>query len=158
MGFLPVNLTLINIHVHRTLTEPQREPKRAMTKPSLCQVILLLRLSFVTLSRAQYGGGRSKSSSSISRSTSSLATTGSASSAIQTVDVGEDGFVYTPDTHHAGPGDKIESYFYPGNHSVAQASFDNPHHPMSDTSFFSRFVPSSDEAVCQVFSNITTCG
>lgn len=67
------------------------------------------------------------------------------------VDAGEDGVVYTSNTLHIALGDKVEFHFYPGNHSVAQAAFDNPCHLLSDTSLFSGFVsPSSDESVRQL--------
>jgi plastocyanin len=68
---------------------------------------------------------------------------GSASSATQTVDVGETGFVFNPDTIHVPSGGVVEFQFYPGDHSVAQAAFNNPCHPMSDTSFFSGFMASA---------------
>ncbi|KAJ5109668.1 cupredoxin [Penicillium argentinense] len=69
------------------------------------------------------------------------------SSNIHKVDVGEDGLTFDPDTLHVSPGGKVEFHFYPGNHSVAQAAFDNPCHPMSTSSFFSGFhAPTHDES------------
>jgi plastocyanin len=77
--------------------------------------------------------------------TASPTTSASASVATQMVDVGEDGFVFNPDTIHVASGGKVEFKFYPGNHSVAQAAFNNPCHPISDTSFFSGFMPSAND-------------
>lgn len=117
--------------------------------------ILLFCLSLATLSGAQYGDDGDDSSSSLSKSTSSATTTASASSATHTVDVGEEGLVFEPDSLRAGPGDKIEFHFYPGGHSVVQAAFDNPCRPMSDTSFYSGTVStSSDESVCRSSASI----
>lgn len=74
-------------------------------------------------------------------------TTVSASSSIHTVDVGEGGFTFNPDTLTVSPGGKVEFHFYPQNHSVAQASFDNPCHPMNTSSFSSGFVSTTKESV-----------
>lgn len=69
------------------------------------------------------------------------ATSGAAKS-IQTVTVGQGGFNYNPDTVTVAPGGQVVFHFLPGNHSVAEAAFDNPCHPRSETSFFSGFFPS----------------
>ncbi|KAJ5606612.1 hypothetical protein N7510_009393 [Penicillium lagena] len=61
------------------------------------------------------------------------------------VDVGEDGFTFDPDTIHVPSGGVVEFHFYPGDHSVVQAAFNNPCHPMSDTSFFSGFMASAHD-------------
>lgn len=119
-----------------------------MFKQSLC-TLLLSCLPLVALSEAQYGGGGGGDSATTTTSAEMATETASSSSGIHTVDVGEDGFVFTPDSLNVAPGGKVEFHFYPGNHSVAQASFDNPCHPMSNDAFFSGFVsPSNGESVC----------
>lgn len=68
---------------------------------------------------------------------------------IQSVNVGKSGLTFDPDTLNVAAGDKVEFHFFPGDHSVTQASFDNPCHPLNSSSFFSGFVsPSSGESVC----------
>lgn len=100
-------------------------------------------LLWLPLVSAQYGGDAT--SSNTMETTASPTTTGSASSATQMVDVGEDGFTFDPDTIHIASGGVVEFHFYPGDHSVVQAAFDNPCHPMSDTSFFSGFMASAND-------------
>ncbi|KAJ5151308.1 Cupredoxin [Penicillium canariense] len=111
-----------------------------MVMYSLYTVVLL----WSSFTLAQYGGyGDTAGSSTRSTATTSSAKS-SASSATQTVDVGENSLVFDPDTIHVAPGGKVEFHFYPGNHSVVQASFDNPCHPLSETSFFSGFFPATN--------------
>jgi plastocyanin len=57
--------------------------------------------------------------------------------------VGGSSFTFSPDTLTISPGSKVEFHFQPGDHSVTQASFANPCHPISDTGIFSGFVPGS---------------
>lgn len=103
-------------------------------------------LLWLPLVDAQYGGGGGSSSTTITTTTTpaSSTTSGSASSTIQSVDVGKSGFTFNPDTIHIPVGGVVEFHFYPGDHSVAQAAFNNPCHPMSDTSFFSGFMASAN--------------
>lgn len=89
---------------------------------------------------AQYGGASSDTTTATASSTES----GSASSTTQSVDVGKSGFTFDPDTIHVPAGGVVEFHFYPGDHSVAQAAFNNPCHPISDTGFFSGFMASAD--------------
>ncbi|KAG2418383.1 hypothetical protein HFD88_001484 [Aspergillus terreus] len=112
--------------------------------------IVYIGLMQLQLAGAQSGTTTSETSSSMGTATPS---------AVQTVDVGEHGFSFDPDTLQVAPGGKVEFHFYPGNHSVAQASFDRPCHPMSDSSFFSGFVaPTNGESdtVFTVTVNDTT--
>ncbi|KAF2281122.1 uncharacterized protein EI97DRAFT_362351, partial [Westerdykella ornata] len=51
------------------------------------------------------------------------------------VAVGKDGLRFTPDTISAKPGDRITFEFYPKNHTVAQAAFDNPCNPINGSIF-----------------------
>ncbi|KAE8330927.1 Cupredoxin [Aspergillus sergii] len=89
----------------------------------------------------------STTTSDTSSSTTSISIGTASPSAVQTVDVGEHGFSFDPDTLKVDPGGKVEFHFYPGNHSVAQASFSNPCHPMNDSSFFSGFIaPATGES------------
>lgn len=70
--------------------------------------------------------------------------TGSPAGSTQTVAVGKDGLVFTPDTIHAKTGDEIVFEFYPKNHAVVQADFKNPCNPSaSGLGIFSGFVPSA---------------
>lgn len=108
-----------------------------MIKPSFFTLILL----FLSLVGAQDGGG----SSDTTTATASSTTSGSASSTTQSVDVGEDGFTFNPDTIHIPAGGVVEFQFYPGDHSVAQAAFNKPCHPLSDSSFFSGFMASAND-------------
>lgn len=107
-----------------------------MIKSSLLYALILV---WFPLVRAQYGG-----STDTTRSTVSSTTSASPSGATQTVDAGKHGLSFEPDTLNVAPGGQVEFHFFPGNHSVARASFDNPCHPMSDTSFFSGFMPSTN--------------
>ncbi|KAJ5212681.1 Cupredoxin [Penicillium cinerascens] len=71
----------------------------------------------------------------------------SSSGSIQSINVGKAGLTFDPDTLNVAAGDKVEFHFFPGDHSVTQASFDNPCHPLNSSSFFSGFVaPSSGES------------
>ncbi|KAF9732770.1 hypothetical protein PMIN06_012066 [Paraphaeosphaeria minitans] len=70
--------------------------------------------------------------------------TGSPAASTQTVAVGKDGLVFTPDTIHAKSGDEIVFEFYPKNHAVVQADFNNPCNPSaSGLGISSGFVPSA---------------
>lgn len=104
---------------------------------------LLAGLPFIN---AQYGNSNDNSmTTTVSSTTSSTAV--SASSTVHKIDVGEDGFTFSPNTLTVSPGEKVEFHFYPQNHSVIQASFDNPCHPINDSSFSSGFVPTTKESV-----------
>lgn len=110
-------------------------------KASLCTFALLC----LPLVGAQYGGGGGSSSSNKDTSTTASSTaSGPASSTTQSVDVGESGFVFKPDTINVPAGGVVEFHFYPGDHSVVQAAFNNPCHPLSDTSFFSGFMANAN--------------
>ena len=100
---------------------------------------LFLILFFLPAIHAQYGNGPS-SSTETTMDTSASPTPTSSSGAVHTVDVGEDGFTYDPDTVTAAAGDKVEFHFYPGDHSVVQAAFANPCEPLNDSSVFSGFM------------------
>ena len=67
-----------------------------------------------------------------------------------TVDVGANGFVFSPDTVTANAGDVIEFVISSG-HSVAQSSFDNPCHPISAAAIYSGFT--SNGAIFSVTVN-----
>ncbi|KAI9772615.1 MAG: hypothetical protein M1839_002428 [Geoglossum umbratile] len=71
--------------------------------------------------------------------------------AIVSVDVGENGLVYTPDTITAAMGDQVQFTFYPQNHSVIQAAFSSPCNPLAG-GIFSGFVPVSSGQSSQVFA------
>jgi plastocyanin len=66
------------------------------------------------------------------------------SGAVHTVDVGEHGLTFDPDTLTVSPGSKVEFHFYPSSHSVAQAAFSKPCHPLNESSFYSGTIPATD--------------
>ncbi|KAJ5633460.1 hypothetical protein N7490_009799 [Penicillium lividum] len=73
---------------------------------------LILVLFWLSGINAQYGGGQSSTtttstSSSVTKSSSSSAQ--SATDSAQSVDVGKDGFTFSPNTLTASAGDKIEN-------------------------------------------------
>lgn len=100
-------------------------------------------LCLFTLVGAQYGNPGNSGTSTVTSSSPPSSTTTSAT-AVQTITVGASGLSFSPDTLTVSPGGKVEFHFQSGNHSVAQASFANPCHPMSDTSFSSGFVSGSN--------------
>lgn len=109
--------------------------------------------------RAQYGGGGGTSMTTTTTSTTTTAATATAktsssSSAVQTINVGKSGLKFSPDTLNVAGGDKVEFHFFPGDHSVAQASFDNPCHPLSDSSFSSGFVTGSSNGSVRLVKTV----
>ncbi|KAF2791516.1 Cupredoxin [Melanomma pulvis-pyrius CBS 109.77] len=65
-------------------------------------------------------------------------------SPVQTVSVGKGGLIFTPDTIVAKVGEEITFQFFPKNHSVVQADFNNPCNPAAGLgSIFSGFIPSA---------------
>ncbi|RDW95364.1 hypothetical protein BP5796_01127 [Coleophoma crateriformis] len=87
--------------------------------------------SLLPVALCQYGGGGAGSS------TTATAAAAVASGSIQTVSVGEDGLVFTPNTLTAAVGSMVQFEFYPPSHSVAQSSFENPCAPLNSSAFFS---------------------
>jgi plastocyanin len=57
---------------------------------------------------------------------------------VHTVAVGQNGLTFTPDTVHANVGDDVVFQFFPKNHTVVQADFNNPCNP-SQNGIFSGF-------------------
>lgn len=98
--------------------------------PSFVYALAALPLAF-----AQYNYPAASSSASATH-------TIAAPSAIQTVSVGQNGLTFTPDTIHAKIGEQITFQFFPKNHSVVQADFNNPCNP-SAGGIFSGFVPTT---------------
>lgn len=76
----------------------------------------------------QYGSPKSDTSST-QTSSATTTTTGSAASESQTVQVGQGGFTFQPDTIIADKGDVINFVIHT-SHSVARSSFDNPCQPI----------------------------
>lgn len=105
---------------------------------------LYIFLMVLPLINAQYGNSNHASEG---MTTAASSTAASASTTVHKVDIGEDGFSFSPDTLDVSPGETVEFHFHPQNHSVAQASFDNPCHPANVSSFSSGFVPTSQESV-----------
>jgi len=74
------------------------------------------------------------------------ATSTSKAAATHTVNVGDGGFFFTPNTTYANAGDVVQFVFYPTNHSVVRAEYQFPCIPYEDTGlgkigFFSGFEP-----------------
>ncbi|KAJ5460176.1 uncharacterized protein N7458_001728 [Penicillium daleae] len=111
-----------------------------MIKASLYTFSLLC----LPLVGAQYGGGGSSTTTTATTSSTASSTASGSASATQSVNVGQNGFTYTPDTIHVPKGGVVEFHFYPGDHSVVEAAFNNPCHPLSDTSFFSGFMANAN--------------
>ncbi|EED17190.1 extracellular serine-rich protein, putative [Talaromyces stipitatus ATCC 10500] len=99
-------------------------------------------LCWVALVSAQYGNPGTTAKSATT--TSVVPSSTSSSTAVQTIAVGKNGFTFDPDTLTVSPGGKVEFHFYPGPHSVARASFENPCHPTIQTGIFSGSVPGSN--------------
>lgn len=100
------------------------------------------------LIHAQYGNGPSSSTETTqdtSTTSTPTPTSTSSSGAVHTVDVGEDGFTYNPDSLTAAAGDTVEFHFYPGDHSVVQAAFSGPCKPLNDSSVFSGFMAGTSD-------------
>lgn len=68
------------------------------------------------------------------------------------VDVGKSGFVFDPDTIDAQVGDIVNFHFYPGDHSVAQSTFEAPCQPSSPNAIFSGFINSGSGEAKTMFS------
>ncbi|OBT68574.1 hypothetical protein VE03_01712 [Pseudogymnoascus sp. 23342-1-I1] len=101
-------------------------------------------LPFLSVAAAQYGSsdyGSSSSDTTTTTSNSQAATdatsTTTNSTTVHKVLVGQTALTFSPWNVTAAVGDKVEFHFYPTTHSVAQAAFDAPCEPSSDTAFFS---------------------
>ncbi|KAJ6011762.1 hypothetical protein N7522_002117, partial [Penicillium canescens] len=121
------------------ILQKAKNTKIPLTATMLTAMIFLL--FALPFTNAQYGSNDASTTTSASSST-----TASASSSTHKVNVGEDGFTFNPDTLTVSPGEKVEFHFFPQNHSVAQASFDNPCHPMNTSGFSSGFIPTTTES------------
>jgi plastocyanin len=99
---------------------------------------------------AQYGdSGGTSMTTTATTATAAVTKSSSSSSSIQTVNVGKSGLKFSPNSLTVAAGDKVEFHFFPGDHSVEQASFTKPCHPLSNSSFSSGFVTGSiDGSVC----------
>ncbi|KIY02105.1 uncharacterized protein Z520_02243 [Fonsecaea multimorphosa CBS 102226] len=75
-----------------------------------------------------------------------------ASAAVFDVNVGQNGFTYSPDTVTAGMGDTVNFHFYPGEHTVTQSSFDSPCKPISGNAINSGVINSNSGQASQMFS------
>jgi len=72
-----------------------------------------------------------------------------ASAADHDIDVGEDGFTFSPSTISCSKGDTVTFHFYPGGHSVVSSGFDSP--CMSDGIISSGTVNSNSDESDMVF-------
>jgi plastocyanin len=93
-------------------------------------------------------------SSSSAGSSAAATTTSTGSSATHTVQVGADGFVFTPDSVVAAVGEIVEFHYTGSNlHDVVQGPFSSPCSDLS-TGIYSGYVSTSD--VFQVTINSTS--
>lgn len=67
------------------------------------------------------------------------------------IDVGANGFTFTPDSVTAKVNDILEFHFHPINHSVVMGDFANPCQPAKTNAFFSGFMPVSSGEGSEVF-------
>ncbi|KAL7792564.1 hypothetical protein V8C37DRAFT_379893 [Trichoderma ceciliae] len=67
------------------------------------------------------------------------------------IDVGENGFTFTPDSVTANVSDILEFHFHPQNHSVVMGDFENPCAPAKTGGFFSGFMPVTSGEGPEVF-------
>jgi plastocyanin len=80
-----------------------------------------------------------------------FAVAGTAFAADHLVVVGNNSkLLFEPDNIKAAEGDTVTFKFWPKNHSVAQATFNNPCQPM-ENGFWSGYIPSSDKAAATEF-------
>ncbi|EXJ68457.1 uncharacterized protein A1O5_08249 [Cladophialophora psammophila CBS 110553] len=75
-----------------------------------------------------------------------------ASAATFDVNVGQNGFTYSPDTVHAAVGDTVNFHFYPGDHTVTQSPFDTPCQPVSGNAINSGTINSNSGQASTMFS------
>ncbi|KAH0544696.1 hypothetical protein FGG08_001201 [Glutinoglossum americanum] len=106
-----------------------------MLSPTILATTLLALL--LPFTNAQYGAPDTPSSSTSPFPTSAS----SGSSSTHTIEVGNGGLTFSPDTLNVPVGDTIEFRFYPMNHSVVQSTFDSPCVPSGDSALFSGFFP-----------------
>lgn len=76
--------------------------------------------------------------------------------AAHTVAVGKNGLTFTPDTVNAKIGEQIVFEFFPKNHAVVQADFNNPCNPSSKEGIFSGFVPTPEGRAVSYSSIVLT--
>ncbi|KFZ09939.1 hypothetical protein V501_05426 [Pseudogymnoascus sp. VKM F-4519 (FW-2642)] len=98
-------------------------------------------LPFLSVAAAQYGssdyGSSSTDTTSNAQAATDTTTTTADGATVHKVLVGQTALTFSPWNLTAAVGDKVEFHFYPTTHSVAQAAFDKPCEPSSDTAFFS---------------------
>ncbi|KIW34690.1 uncharacterized protein PV07_01454 [Cladophialophora immunda] len=75
-----------------------------------------------------------------------------ASAATFDVNVGQNGFTYSPDTVKAAVGDTVNFHFYPGDHTVTQSPFDSPCQPVSGNAINSGVINSNSGQASTMFS------
>jgi uncharacterized cupredoxin-like copper-binding protein len=108
-------------------------------------------LAAIPVVLAQYGGYGSDSSSTTTVDPSAATTTASSSGPVHTVQVGNGGLKFTPDSFTAAVGETVEFHFYPQKHSVARGDFATPCTPSNNT-FFSGAFPVTSGSSSQVFT------
>ncbi|OAA63567.1 extracellular serine-rich protein [Niveomyces insectorum RCEF 264] len=71
------------------------------------------------------------------------------------IDVGENGFTFSPDSVTAAVGDVLDFHFHPTMHSVVMGDFDNACQPAKTGGFYSGFISGDNSDVFQVTINST---
>jgi plastocyanin len=104
---------------------------------------LLLLISTLSGTLAQYGAPAS-SSTTATKATSAAAAASASASNIHQVTVGKGGLVFTPDTINAVPGDTIEFTFAQAIHSVTRSSFSDPCQAVTTDAVWSGFPATSE--------------
>ena len=95
-------------------------------------------LLHLCVANPQYGDSGSSSSSSTPTAAATASAASDAAGGVQTVQVGQSGFTFSPDTVTANKGDVIEFVIHT-THSVALSSFDNPCQPISGAGIWTGF-------------------
>jgi len=95
-------------------------------KTILLYLAALLHLAFAN---AQYGSPESSDTSTTPTASISATAAAGAASETQTIQVGQGGFIFQPDTITADKGDVIRFDIH-NTHSVARSAFDNPCQPI----------------------------
>jgi plastocyanin len=110
-------------------------------------------VALLHLTTAQYGNPQSSSSTATTMSMASPAA--DAAAEVQTVQVGNGGFTFVPDTITADKGDVIQFVIH-STHSVANSAFDSPCLPISGSASIWSGFPSTDGTIFSVTINDTT--
>ena len=114
--------------------------------PSLKMHFLSLLLIPLPLTLAQYGNAPAgalvspTATSSSASSSSSANADATSNSEIHEIMGGQNGCISTPNSLTADTGDTVRVHFFPGQHSVAQSTFQSPCVPSGPNAIYSDFI------------------